>query len=335
MVSICLHFKELLSKPTAVASVMTDKQKTGLGEVLAAGIAEMDKTTVKDLVSFGRFCFNVGLYGPWTLAPEGMQSIRGGTDLIPNYPKYYCPGCKELMPWETSGLGQANDIRNARKLGGAASITTSSRQSAIVVDPNENVGINYHTINWICRGNKDHIFSVNLRFDGRTIQKVGQYPSHADFAIAEYAELSKQLGEDDRREFNKALGLFAHNVGIGSFVYLRRILEHLVERRFDDLKDENEWDVDEFRSKKMHDKVAFLKDHLPDYLVENKAIYGILSKGVHELEEPVCIDAFPVLRDAILTILRDDAVREAELKQRKQTAKNLQALVAATKKSPN
>jgi hypothetical protein len=335
MVSVHLHFKELLPKLSSAASIMTDQQKTGLREILAAAIEEKDKTTVKDLVSFGRFCVEVGLYDPWTLEPGGMQSIRGGTDLIPKYPRFYCPHCNDFMPWQTSGLGEANDIINARRLGGAASITAPSRQSAIVVNPDENIGINYHNIEWVCRGNRDHVFSVNLRLDGSTIQKVGQYPSHADFSIAEYAELSNQLEKGDRREFNKALGLFAHKVGIGSFVYLRRILENLVERRFHELKDKNEWDVDEFRTKKMDDKVAFLKDYLPDYLVENKIIYGILSKGIHELEEPICIGAFPLLRDAILTILRDDAVRKAELKQRKQTAKDLQALAAVAKKPPN
>ena len=40
------------------------------------------------------------------------------------------------------------------------------------------------------------------------------------------------------REFTKAIGLAANGVGIGSFVYLRRIFENLVFQAFDEAKKE-------------------------------------------------------------------------------------------------
>jgi hypothetical protein len=61
------------------------------------------------------------------------------------------------------------------------------------------------------------------------IEKMGQYPSLADLVTAEIRKYRKFLGADAHREFSRAIGLAAHGVGIGSFIYLRRILENLIE----------------------------------------------------------------------------------------------------------
>lgn len=62
------------------------------------------------------------------------------------------------------------------------------------------------------------------------LMKVGQYPSIVEFnkSIDKY---KKVLCSNDFREFNRAIGLKAHGIGIGSFVYLRRIFENLIEEK--------------------------------------------------------------------------------------------------------
>ena len=58
------------------------------------------------------------------------------------------------------------------------------------------------------------------------VRRIGQSPSAADLAFGSLdPALSKQLRESDRKELGTAIGLRAHGVGIGSFVYLRRIFE--------------------------------------------------------------------------------------------------------------
>uniref|UniRef100_UPI00196A02CC hypothetical protein n=1 Tax=Fundidesulfovibrio putealis TaxID=270496 RepID=UPI00196A02CC len=68
-------------------------------------------------------------------------------------------------------------------------------------------------------------------FDGEDFEyhvvKVGQYPGLADFYLPQISKYRKMLG-NHYGEFSKAIGLMAHGVGIGSFVYLRRIIEKLV-----------------------------------------------------------------------------------------------------------
>lgn len=69
----------------------------------------------------------------------------------------------------------------------------------------------------------------------------------------------------------------------------------------------------DFDTMRMDEKIQALRSSLPDTLVENRATYSILSKGVHELDEDTCRRYFPVVRKAIIAILEQDlALRRAE-----------------------
>jgi hypothetical protein len=53
-------------------------------------------------------------------------------------------------------------------------------------------------------------------------------PSLADLQEPLNRNAAKVLGEQGCREFNRGVGLFAHDIGIGAFVYLRRIFDNLI-----------------------------------------------------------------------------------------------------------
>ena len=63
----------------------------------------------------------------------------------------------------------------------------------------------------------------------RTIRKVGQFPSLATLRAAEIGKYRAILGDEQYGELARAVGLAAHDIGIGAFVYLRRIFEGLIE----------------------------------------------------------------------------------------------------------
>ena len=132
--------------------------------------------------------------------------------------------------------------------------------------------------------------------------------------------ISKYFSDIDRNEFNKALGLFAHGEGIAPLVFLRRIIERLVNRAFEDNKESKSWKNDDLPNR-MHEKIDFLKDVLPKSLYEFRSIYSILSKGIHELSEDECKRAFPDLVAAIKFIVTDIANAE-ELKKQKENLRN-------------
>lgn len=92
-----------------------------------------------------------------------------------------------------------------------------------------------------------HQLKFVLRIRKGTISKVGQYPSFADIALDESKEYRDILDGEETSEFHKAIGLAAHGVGIGSFVYLRRIFERLIWNRFDEFKEAENWKDEDFQ----------------------------------------------------------------------------------------
>jgi hypothetical protein len=161
-----------------------------------------------------------------------------------------------------------------------------------------------------------------------TVEKFGQNPSLADIANDEAATYRSVLNKNDASELHKAIGLAAHGVGIGSFVYLRRIFERLIYDRFKSFKVVEGWDEADFLKLKMDEKVKFLKGHVPNFLYENRRLYGILSKGIHELSDEVCLKVFEPLKLSIKIILEEDKKKKEELEMRQAAADAIKAFEA-------
>jgi hypothetical protein len=151
-----------------------------------------------------------------------------------------------------------------------------------------------------CGRDERHRLRFHYLVNEGTIQKIGQFPSYADIAIDQSKIYSKLLGKEDAAEFHKALGLAAHGVGIGSYVYIRRIFERLIQKRFDEFKVKEGWDEVAYQKLRMSDRIEFLKDHLPVFLIKNRRIYSILSLGIHDLDENTCLGFFEVLRTSTI-----------------------------------
>ena len=75
--------------------------------------------------------------------------------------------------------------------------------------------------------------------------------------------------------------------------------------------------------------IKLLQDYLPSFIVENYSIYGILSKGIHELSEEECLEYFDIMRKSIELIL--DQRIEIQEKRRKQEEIKKQLNNIATK----
>lgn len=174
----------------------------------------------------------------------------------------------------------------------------------------------YDILTICCARNEKHQVRYWFLIKDLIVQKVGQYPSLADIANDEVKAYRNLLTPSLAAEFHKAVGLAAHGVGVGSFVYLRRIFERLIQNRFDELKDTEGWDADAFKRGRMEDKIDTLKDHLPDFLVTNRRIYSILSIGIHELGEKECLGYFDVMRQSIVMILEDDKKKREDRERR-------------------
>ncbi|PAW40200.1 hypothetical protein CKQ70_10960 [Bacillus toyonensis] len=166
-------------------------------------------------------------------------------------------------------------------------------------------------LQFTCQRNHSHKYSITFVSQGNNeLIKIGQFPSIADLekhSIDKYRKILKS----DYEEFSKAIGLYSHGIGVGSFVYLRRIFENLIEECKQKALLESLLDVEIFRHSKMDEKIKMLEDFLPSFLVENRKLYSILSKGIHELTEDECLKLFPNIQLAIELIL-DEKIHQIE-----------------------
>lgn len=175
---------------------------------------------------------------------------------------------------------------------------------------------NFYKIILTCKRKNNDVLRFFVYDDGKTTVKLGQYPSLADI---QYAELGKKydkvLPKEDLKNLKKAIGLVAHGAGAGSFVYLRRIFENLIDETYKQNAATVGIAEAEFKTKRMEDKIDLLKSFLPSQLVEMKSIYGILSKGVHELTEEECLKYFAPIKLSIELIL-DQKIEDAKKQER-------------------
>ena len=154
---------------------------------------------------------------------------------------------------------------------------------------------------FVCSMNEEHHLDYIVLTTDNSMLKIGQYPSVADLTFPELDAYKHVISKQDRKELGTALGLFASGVGAGSYVYLRRILERLIYQAKatagDKVNDEN------FEQARIVERIKMLEGYLPEILIRNTTIYGILSKGIHELSEEDCRKYFPVVKECIYQIL--------------------------------
>lgn len=150
------------------------------------------------------------------------------------------------------------------------------------------------------------------------LEKVGQYPSVAALILPEIKKYRSVLSKELYPELAKGIGLASHDVGIGSYVYLRRVFERLVEDAHLSAKNDQAWDESSYQKLRMAEKIEALKGHLPEFLVSHSSLYSLLSKGLHELSEDECLKHFPVVRvgiEMILDQLIEDRARRKKVEE--------------------
>lgn len=172
-----------------------------------------------------------------------------------------------------------------------------------------------------------HAIVADFFVHERQLTKWGQLPSVADLSGADLREFRRVLSKDDYAELNRSVGLISHGVGIGAFVYLRRIFERLVSTYAAEAREAGTLPED-FDTLRMREKVERLKKRLPQAVYEYRDAYSILSLGIHELSESECKKAHPVIYAAVRLMLEEELHKrerekaEADLKKKFEAIKS-------------
>lgn len=199
----------------------------------------------------------------------------------------------------------------------------------------------YFSIKTVCTLESSHImnfifhlyiFKNNDKYFIEFI-KIGQNPSYTElnkFRSKRYSKILRDI--DCYDDYLKGINLFSHDIGIAPYVYLRRVIEKLLLFKFKEHKDNINFNFDEFEKMHMDKKIKTLKAYLPDFLVEHKDIYKILSAGIHILDESICKDYFPILKTAIDIILQQEEERREKELLEKEARKNISQISPEAKK---
>lgn len=244
------------------------------------------------------FFLEVPIYKAFLIDPEQyvkiiqIEHFRGNMDC-------YCLDCKKESVFHV--LRTINDD----------AFNNMVRISAKNIYQYQFINDHYFNISFICSRNAAHKIYYTFQIKNNKFMKIGQSPSMADIANQNIKKYRKILPAELFGEFSRSIGLVSHGVGIGSFVYLRRIFEYLISKAYIKAKKEPNWDDNTYQKSRMDEKVILLKNHLPTFLVEQRALYSILSKGIHELTEQECLNAFPIVMTGIELIL-DEKLNEQE-----------------------
>lgn len=201
----------------------------------------------------------------------------------------FCPNCKCQSVFRIQGPDSYRLDEETKKITKFGLVTVHGK--CVRQDPDRPLGKCEHDL-----------YALFYR-SGSDLTKVGQFPSKADMDFGTLDEAHKELSTDFRKELGTAIGLYSHGVGIGAFVYLRRIFEQLVEEARQVAREAGELDEETFERSKMVEKIKLLSGHLPSRLVRSAHMYGILSKGIHELSEEESKAKFVLIRQAIHLIL--------------------------------
>lgn len=259
---------------------------------------------------FEEFLVNKGLYESINISIEDLDelekflsgSIYNGYNI-----NCFCVQCNEMRTFESVD-------KKVHEAKGVYSAYIGTESGPGRTPKREELFRNYlsrrYCLSFRCTREHEHSILFDLLVTENKIIKIGQYPSFADISIGDIKKYKSALGTKFK-EYSKSLGLFSHGIGIGSFVYLRRIIESLVFEKYDKVKDSLEISYDDFIHKEFSDKLDVLKDYLPNVLIKNKNLYGIVSKGIHELSEEECLSIYPFIKIGIELIL-DDIIAEKE-----------------------
>lgn len=286
---------------------------------------------------FGDFLVNKGMYDEIEITKDNIFELA---DLVGGHVKIdiYCPKCGEsrvfsceMIPYywyddrnqEIKGRSLEEEIVSWQQIQNMSDprFTNAPKEPWTWTNNTLEDDTRLMAFKFFCAMDNTHHLDYIVLTYGNKMKKIGQYPSVADLSFPELKEYRKVMTKEDEKELKRAIGLYASGIGVGSFVYLRRIFERIIVTASQKAIEEGKIDEKEFGEAHVDEKIKKLAEYLPKSLVNNPVFYGIISKGIHELSEEECLEFFPVMQSFIMMILRQwEKIRKDEEEEKKLAA---------------
>ena len=277
------------------------------------------KEPIKDL---NYFFNNVGLYkkekfkifnsddlGILTLNEEEFEKVFNYLGISNEKIIANCIECGQLFPFKINrqwynqfGNSQSIiiDISDSIYLsfgyrGEYGIVTSDERLTSANIYKYTSVYIDYY---FNCTNEYKHVYTMRVLLELKNnilyVSKVGAYPSIQDVIGFDFEKYKKYLNKINAIEDYKSAELsFADGYFVGSYAYLRRVFEKIIVYYLN-ITDGNP------KSNKVEDKIKHIKKNFdPRINSQLTNLYGILSQGIHELEEDECKDYYEFLKGII------------------------------------
>lgn len=296
---------------------------------------------------FGNFLINKGLYEEIEITKENIYELA---DLVGGHVKIdiYCPKCKanrvfscEEIPYYWYDESRQEIVKHSleeqieiwQQIGNSRGFHTEDDQEKPWTWTSNDMknSTRLMVFKFCCAMDSEHHLDYVVVTQGNIMKKIGQYPSVADLTLPELNDYRKVMSKEDEKELRRAIGLHAAGIGIGSFVYLRRIFERIMESASNNAIMDGKIKEEEYVKARVNEKVKMLSDYLPSVLVDNSVFYGIISKGIHELSEEECLEFFPVMKSFIMMILREWEKARKDKEEEKAIRASLNAIATKIK----
>jgi hypothetical protein len=268
---------------------------------------------------FGKWIVDAGLYQPFRISAVEARLLSINLLNLGLRLDAYCPACRNssVFSWTSPPAPQLARIKNSG---------SSNKLPDWLADLRD--------LTFTCARVDSHKFRVILNITGRwkppefVVTKIGQLPSILDLLRGDLHKYSKVASADDLRELNSSAICHSHGFHVAAFVYLRRIFERRLVHAHEAAKSNPGWNESDYdaRRLRMDERIEALKNHLPSFLVQNRKLYGILSKGVHELTEEECQDGYAAVDLAIVLILDEEIERRERAEKLAGTTRHLENL---------
>lgn len=163
-------------------------------------------------------------------------------------------------------------------------------------------------------------FIYEILFAEDKIIKISQYPSLYDVRrdVLNKYQKHKLLEKEYLEEFKKAHICANEGYFVASFTYLRRVLEEVIYKIYNENKTKIGIELAEFSRKRLEDKIECLKSYLPYEKEIYTNLYKILSEGIHYGKKDIeCKEDYEILKECLIDIL-EEYQRQKEREKRHQ-----------------
>jgi len=259
----------------------------------------------------------------------------------------YCPRCKKdaifLLPGDAKAASWALEDENREKAMERGVVRLTDEPSMSANDPRVRRWLGPFEVVMQCTRVESHFVWLNFQLEVSTkldkptegkllkpieiyrLTKYGQWPSLVDFHLHQMDGLADAFSEVNVKEWKRSLMTQAHGFNVAACVHLRRMFESLLLEARDSVDGgthkDKEWP--DFDGAPTPERVRLLASELPPFIVEHPELYGVLSKGVHQLTEQECFRELPVLQQCMRLIAEQRIDKRRRAKNEEETKKLL------------